>query len=455
MKEALLQYVAIRQHRRRAAVHASCGLTVRICAALAITFAAGACANRDLSEPVIRRSTFIAGPGGVAMDPSSATLAPDGGFVVTGVSGPASTWAMKIDSNGNSLWRYDRPLDGEYRTAYSNPTLRSRIPPPTKYSGVVGMPDGSTFLCGSLSVAARQGQSAVLTHLGKSGEYLGETHLTPKGLPGPGVYTMGRCFMWGDELVVVGGCLDRGGSTFWIFALDQMGKLKWERRFAPLPPSQRSEAAAGANDQDRIAQQELMPWASTISVASTPSGAVMDILTSDRSNSELDAIDRDGQLVARRALFRSALLLPSREPRNDVTIQDFPKANRGAEIEILDSRFEAINTRPLRVRQLQYILGGYRLNDDSLFLFGGARGMGLIVPPAVAHVSQDLRSEKHAAVEVPGAMLGVNGVVAEPASMSQEYLIAVPVAKTTSMFHSPGNTVAVRPGMGIFLLDIK
>jgi hypothetical protein len=156
----------------------------------------------DQSEDVVR--------------PNAMARSEDGGLIVAGYTSSVSGAAViKTDADGKFLWRY---------------TTRSRA----QYYEAVGMPDGTTYACGTATGALAA--SGMLTHLDANGHALGDWRFAPLNASEHVMAYVDDCTRWGDGLALIGH-VELPPATegrprrmaYWLMALDAAGRLKWEK----------------------------------------------------------------------------------------------------------------------------------------------------------------------------------------------------------------------------------
>jgi hypothetical protein len=176
--------------------------------------------SKDLA---ITREVIIPREGAWPNEPNIIVRADDGGFILAG--GP---WVIKIDADGKVLWRY----------------VRDKLI--ADYTGAVAMPDGTTFLCGSMQLlGGREFSPSIFTHLDASGNLLNEQLIFPQNKAEHGGSHFDGCVRWGSGIAVVGRIhnvlrqASGSGSAFtaplvekyyWLMMLDSDGKVQWEKQ---------------------------------------------------------------------------------------------------------------------------------------------------------------------------------------------------------------------------------
>jgi len=405
------------------------------------------CAEPGLSAPIIKHTTFITQDGRIMLQPLVAERAVDGGFVVAGKAA-AAAWAVKTDAGGNVVWRYFRDLAPE--------ELGRHIPYQVEYRGVASMPDGSTFLCGSLVRQRGQPQPAMITHLSKNGDFLSEMPLQPKGVPGP-LYFITKCTAWENGVIGIGSTYGPEGSHFWIFALDGNGTLRWEKSFEPLPPSARPIDSDHLKDEQYLfwRKQPLTPWGSSASLAQGSSGNAMLFIMRGNSNSEIMAVDNGGHILIRKALSGDAEFLRSSQATTQIEIfRSFNDSTSLHEIASIDDQLSLSTTNKYKLRALRFEGPTFARPDRTFVLVGTSNGSGQYVPPGIAHLDRNLEHDRHLPIEFPGVQKGMSGEVAVAGQNSGEYLLAVPVFHDRSQFGFHVAEGGPADGAALVLVDV-
>jgi hypothetical protein len=435
---------------------------------LLLLFTAGyGCSRGEVVAPKVGTPILISDVHHLAMIPASVVPSGDGGFIAVGTTlGSKSAWAVKVNAVGNVLWKYSRALDPLDKYIYP-PAYGPREPTPSiEYRGAAPMQDGTTYLCGSLVHNTNTIQPAMLTHIGKRGEFLDDVFLSPKDEDRPMLYWVGNCIRWGDQVVVVGGSLEPGGSRFWVFAVDKMGRRRWEARFAPLPPEDRPRAEISPDQwrRTRYGQQALDAWHGRVFIAVSPDNKALEFLASDGVNSELDSVTPEGIILQITAMFGPSYMLQEIKPTTNVILYAFSEnPHVHPVIKTYDKQLNPISNDSLTAHALaglKSLDGGFVLPDRSLALFGTSNGFGRLVTAGFTHIDAKLEDEAHTRIEVPGAELGKPGVAATLASTAGTFLVAVPVdnlsSGSSSLFRkSPGAYRNLSPGLALFFVNIK
>ena len=425
-------------------------LNVWLVFALALGTAACDSVDSHLSKPVIVHTTLLANASRTVMQPTAVARASDGGFVVAGLSDGG--WAVKTDPVGHVIWRYERVADESVR--YFRPSPQAPFTPHMEFRGVAPMPDGSTYLCGSLVHSQRQIGPVIITHIDKNGGFVSEAQLHPADDDRPNIYSILNCIAWRDGVVAVASSIGKDESRFWVFALDRQGKLRWEKRFEPLPnPTSVAVPASQGETEASIQNEAFFPEGLRVSMAPTPDGKSM-IFTSDGGRySELVAMSDDGQILATKLFPWAAFMLPPVQSGNRIFLyqgSDSTDQDNG-EVTTLSGEFNTVSTMASAHSALKLTYSGHALPDGTFLLFGMLRGFGRLVPAGVAHVDRTLRHEQHLAIAVPGSALGSADPVGAPGATPGDFMVAVPVV--LGPVHNPGP--APTPGAALMLLHIR
>ena len=170
--------------------------------------------------PSVLTSVFIPGPTGDTLVPAAIATAANGGTIVAGqVDVFGRPWAAAIGANQRLQWNYVR---------------KDNLPPVAPgrlssggYAGVVPMPDGTTYLCGTAPGDIRLPTMGILTHLGKDGSVLSELSLSVEGQDRDRSFDVRTCGSYRGGIVVAGGSersvkavYVRGDQIVWKVEID-------------------------------------------------------------------------------------------------------------------------------------------------------------------------------------------------------------------------------------------
>ena len=158
--------------------------------------------------------------------PGAIVRVPDGGYVVAGSSGIGNTygWAVRINSEGKSLWEYlDGPSDG----------WEDRTPNVNRFNGAVPLPDNRTLLCGTKHIKGDRSKNIAgrVVVLDGNGQVSEARDVFPNGDSVNYHTSIEACLRWGDGIALVASA--RGPTLSGLLVkLDPAGKKIWEK---PVP----------------------------------------------------------------------------------------------------------------------------------------------------------------------------------------------------------------------------
>jgi hypothetical protein len=334
---------------------------------------------------------FLKTDQGPALEPLVVVASDNDHLIVAGESSAiSSAWAMKIDFSGKIAWTYTLGLLAEDAEAFHG-TIFS-----PKFTDAVAMPDGTTFLCGSMPRPPTQYAPGLLVHLDATGQVLSKQLILPKQRNASGIADINSCISWGDRLALVGRVFHvvphknvfdppprpeeypyPTGNVYWVLLTDANGKIKSEAQIHPstnlislnIGPIVR---LSGSND--------------SIVYSAT-----------DNNSTEIIRANVDGNVEAEKELSGAFSLV--RPVVRDDQLQVFGVSTL--------AKSSALNVTMLLDNQLKetgqtqgvhpaFFLTrvAYRMPDRSLVLFGSkVSRSGAIYNSQVAHVSADLKSE--------------------------------------------------------------
>ena len=303
-------------------------------------------------------------------------------FVIAGDSPLAHIgWAMKVDATGKVIWTYTIGLFADDIPAFRGILFSPRI------SGAVAMPDGTTYLCGSMPRPPTQYSPGLLIHLDAAGQVLGTQFLIPKERNTHGIAHFSSCIKWDDGLALVGQVqhsVREGedkqpypkGRVYWAVIIGGDGQIKSETqirpsvKFAgfdvgPIVRDPNSDASFVFSATDNISTEIVRANTSgTAEVARQLSGRFLLVRP----------VTSDGLLE----IF-GAFLSDAQTPTVTMLLDDQLKET---------SRAEGFLSPNIAARL------AYRMPDRSLMLFdSGVEHSGAVYFSRVVHVAPDLRSE--------------------------------------------------------------
>jgi hypothetical protein len=351
---------------------------------------------------------------GASMQPLVVAPTSDGAIVVAGgIDATRQGWATAIDAEGKVRWTYYRDLE-------EKPDYPLGVHP--EYRGVVAMPDGSVFLCGTMPPARLGQHRALLTHIDSGGRLIAEQLISSRDGRSIGVH---GCAAWQGGIILKGADYGFDGS-YWLLALDAAGKPRWEKQIKPL--------AGGPNAGATFPGSVLLPFEDKLIFSAT-----------DNQKTELISIRRDGEILGRRVLDGRFLL--ARSPATDSSLTAlgwFGSFKAPRVVLTLDAGFNELHKAQSAP---SYFAAGfvYRLPDESFVEFGGIspspgqpRYTGGIV-----HVDRELRKEEVLQIEESGFEDGGHIFAAAPTAARGEFAFA-------TVFHATpdGPNSRVRPTSG-------
>lgn len=384
--------------------------------------------GKNMKELVLTREVIIKDESGFVPEPHVMSRTDDGGFIIAGSLGRA--WAIKINTAGKVLWRNLQPpprADGGYAAVFT---------------GIVAMPDGSTYLCGNMSLPEGYTPS-LLIHLDAAGHLIDEQIFAPQKRSEHGISYFDDCVRWGDGVALIGHVHDTKRQAsgygagflppiteqyYWLVMLDAAGKIKWEKQI-PTAFDTIDEA------------QSILVSDSSLVLAGYRMG-----------NTELFRISATGELSAKKNPVDGffAFVRPI-VPDGVLQLYGLNQTNKSFESITLDDRFEEIK-RVQGDHGLDF--GGrfvYRMPDQSLVLFGGE--LHERYKSAVAHLDSKLQSVQkielvHGAQFYDGSYIGA----AAPTGNDGEFVTVKPLTK-----HQPDEgRIGLAPvGLSLYFFQVK
>jgi hypothetical protein len=369
-----------------------------------------------ISTPVVERKILITNPRGVAMEPLAIATTDDGGVIVAGKTRGRQAWAAKVDAKGNVLWSHYRDLED---------VDRSVLAAEPEYRGIVPMPDGSAFLCGTLPREHRQDQVALITHLDSTGKLVREQVISA---PDGGNFHVHGCIAWQGGILVKGatpGAVPPGAvplgdvaaiaerirlssqSRHLLLALDSSGETRWTR---------------------------ILPFAAGVSASSTfqgtvlqPSGEKLFVSATDNKKTELLSIDRQGQVLVRKTLDGTFLLAPPIVPDDQLTAFGWFASFESPRVLLnFDSSLNEIHRVQGQDSHFSPSVA-LRLPDQSLALFGDNvhAPNGPSHQAGIVHVHKDLRTGSITFADEVGFLAPGNIFAAASVQGGSEFVFAV------------------------------
>lgn len=375
------------------------------------------------TDLTLTREVIIQREGPWPSQPNVITRADGGGFILAG--GP---WAIKTDSDGKVLWRYVRD---KFRA---------------DYTGAVAMPDGTTYLCGNISVDVRnEYKPTILTHLDASGLLINEQIFTPQNRTEHGLSYFDSCVEWGDGIAIVGHVSNSirrasgSGSTFtmpvneyyyWLLKLDSAGKMQWEQH---IPTTL---IGLIGNRSLLVAPDSSLVFAGHVN---------------STNKTELFRVSSTGEVITKKLLSGNFQFLRHVAP--DGMLKIFGDSNKSSIISTLDNQLEETHRiqgdQPSEFYTTDHL--AYLMQDQSLVLFGeNIQSGGAQYSSAIAHVDSTLQSAKK--IELVHAPFYDSGVInaATPTGNDGEFVTARSVLK-----HIPEHEVSEEAHVGVVLNFIQ
>ena len=154
----------------------------------------------------------------------------DGGTITAGYMAfrKQMAFAIKTTADGKQIWSHFVEMSEEDQIAFSGQLGGVGA----EYSGSVPMPDGSVFLCGSMSRPPGKPHPGLVTHLDPQGTVLSEQLVLPKNSSARVIAKLASCVLWGDDVAILGHITwtdDNGNGNFsfhnqyWVLILDASG----------------------------------------------------------------------------------------------------------------------------------------------------------------------------------------------------------------------------------------
>lgn len=379
--------------------------------------------SNNMKELTLTREVIIKDESGFVPEPHTISRADDGGFIIAGKLGRA--WAIKTDAAGKVLWRnLQAPprADGGYASAFT---------------GAAAMPDGSTYLCGNMTLPPGGYTPSLLTHLDANGQLLDEQFFLPQKRTEHGHGYFDGCLRWGDGILIVGHIIQFNNSKeilkndehyYWLLMLNAAGKIKWEKQ---IPTT--------FNNIDGT--ESILVSGSSLALAGYRMG-----------NTELFWISATGELSAKKNPLDGVFAFVRHiVPDGVLQLYGLNQTKKVFESITFDDRLEEIN----RVQGGNgFNFGGrfvYRMPDQSLVLFGAEHHERY--KSAVAYVDSKLQSVQkieliHGAQFYDGKYIGA----AAPTGNDGEFVAVKPLLK-----HQPdeGHIGLAPVGLSLYFIQVK
>jgi hypothetical protein len=139
----------------------------------------------------------------------------DGGFIVTGIG--LTAWVVATDNHGTLLWQFIDPIDSRIDTG-------SQSVPQSEFHGAVSLANGNTLLCGG---KYKGGQTeSLLVILDHNGSLVEKRAEVPNAEPRFVHSNFYQCFLWQDEILLLGNANDGTHGYLWFVELDGNGVQK-------------------------------------------------------------------------------------------------------------------------------------------------------------------------------------------------------------------------------------
>lgn len=357
-----------------------------------------------LEKPVSERQAFIQTEANDTIHPWVIAKAEDGGYLVAGEIG-VSAGIIKTDGQGKMLWQYST-------YAHQTPSYPYKE---AMYRGIVSMPDGSIWACGSMPILPGYEQKGLLTHLDGNGRLIEERLLAPLGTRL--VYLLG-CAKWESNVVVVGsvtrfpkeklrpGKLTYPRNSYWVIVLDPEGKVKWGKEI----PTPDFDPIGGINGTVLLTVGHNLVFCMDNGAPNTVT--------------EFLSINRSGEVQARRKLEGVFRLV--RPVRNDGRLQalGWGFKDHSLVVTTFDRNLREIQT--VRDKRPPSFLPRvvYRLPDQSYVFFGSSvHRFGEEFKSAVVHMNGALKNEQE--MDLDGDFSDDGSIwAATPAHQPDEFVAA-------------------------------
>lgn len=367
-----------------------------------------------------------------ALDPLIVSSTANNELIVAGSSTAVrSGWAIKLDVNGKVIWTYEIGLLPEDVEAFHAQYFSPRL------SGAVGMPDGTTYLCGAMPRPPKEYSPALLIYLDAVGQELSRQLIIPKQRNAHGIARFESCARRRDGLIAVGQIFHAvpyrsvfdtlpevkepypNGSVYWMATIGGDGQIESEAQIQPSIP------LAGFN----VGPVVKAPDSDTSFV----------FAVTDSISTELIRADVNGTVEAAKQLAGRFLLV--QPVASDGLLQVFGSfSSRKTSVAILlddrlnqGSRAEGSHPTNLGARV------AYRMSDRSLALFGSGTDFSGAYYSRIAHVAPDLKSEVDFALPRDKFFDGGSISTATPTANPGEFAVATPaVARDVSLTNEEG-----------------
>jgi hypothetical protein len=139
----------------------------------------------------------------------------DGGFVVIGFG--ATAWVVATDSHGAVRWRFNDSIDSSIDTG-------NQSVPQSEFHAAVSLANGNTLLCGGKYKSA-QTESLVMI-LDHNGNLVEKRAAMPNAEPRFIHSNFYQCFLWQDDILLLGNANDGKHGYLWFVELDGNGVEK-------------------------------------------------------------------------------------------------------------------------------------------------------------------------------------------------------------------------------------
>jgi len=376
--------------------------------------------NNTSAQNGIRGQILIKADGGPMIQPRAIIAADDNQFIVAGHTVTTrSGWATKFDAAGKLIWTYSVAADAHTSGAAYTPQL----------SGVVAMPDGTTFLCGSMPRPPAEYSPALLVHLDGAGRVLGQQLVIPAQRNAHGIARFDDCIRWGDGIAVVGqishivqpgeqGARFPSGVAYWALIVDGVGKIR----------SETQTRASLLSSAPRVGP--LLPLHNSVN----------DLIfgATDNRRSELIQVDATGEAKVVKALDGPFLLVRPVSPDGQLQVYGMPRSTGQAAagtVLNLDEQLEETHraTGPHPASFSANI--AYRLADKSFAMFGSEMLSDGSYTSRAVRVAADLQSEQRVDL-IRDSVADLGSIsAAAPLQRPNEFVVATP-----ALAREPGGT---------------
>jgi hypothetical protein len=192
----------------------------------------------DAQSISFRKEISITLDGDQALNPLVTVRANDD-FVVAGNSTASrSAWAAKMSPAGDLIWTYTEGLFAADIAAFRGASFSPR------FADAVAMPDGSTYLCGSLPRPPAEYAPGLLVHLDSKGRLLAKYFVLPLMRNTHGIARFSSCIRWGDGVAILGdvwhsvragedNAPNPSGPAYWLVIVDGNGQIVTDAQIRP------------------------------------------------------------------------------------------------------------------------------------------------------------------------------------------------------------------------------